>query len=156
MLYIFEDNEAVIKMIIKGRGPTELRLIGCLTESTQTPKSKYNMLKPKTNSKTYSQRAISHVMSGTIFSSVQYQHLQLSLLHQKDVENNAINSKRRENCGKVEAEVRLGLVFCGSLSNSAELECIQSPGDSQSTQTRRFESHSTMCWETSRLRFKSK
>ena len=40
MLYIFEDSEAVIRMIIKGRsplqdmspGPTELLLICCLTE----------------------------------------------------------------------------------------------------------------------------
>ena len=43
MLYIFEDKEAVIKMIIKGRSrtypePTELRLIGYLTESIWTPK----------------------------------------------------------------------------------------------------------------------
>ena len=44
MLYIFEDDEAVIKMIIRDRsptmrhvsGPTELRLIGYLTESTWT------------------------------------------------------------------------------------------------------------------------
>ena len=41
LLYVFEDNEALIKMIIKGRspqsdmfpGPTELRLIGCSIES---------------------------------------------------------------------------------------------------------------------------
>ena len=41
LLYVFEDNEAVIKMIIKGRTrrwdmfpePTELPLIGCSTES---------------------------------------------------------------------------------------------------------------------------
>ena len=43
LLYIFEDNEAVIKMIIKGRSPTmdtfpaptELLLIGSLIESNQ-------------------------------------------------------------------------------------------------------------------------
>ena len=48
---------SVIKMIIKGRSPTmrdvsrptELRLIGCLTESIWKPKSKSNMLTPKTN-----------------------------------------------------------------------------------------------------------
>ena len=47
LLYVFEDNEAVIKMIIKGRspndetcfpGPTELLLIGCLIESIWDPK----------------------------------------------------------------------------------------------------------------------
>ena len=53
LLYVFEDNEAVIKMIIEGRSPTfpgltELRLIGCLIESIWTPKSKSNTLTPKT------------------------------------------------------------------------------------------------------------
>ena len=42
MLHIFEDSEAVIKMIIQGRSPcpepTESHLIGCLTESIRTPK----------------------------------------------------------------------------------------------------------------------
>ena len=61
LLYIFEDNEAVIKMIIKGRSPsmrnfpepTELLLIGCLKESIWTPRSKSNTLTPRTNSQTY-------------------------------------------------------------------------------------------------------
>ena len=42
LLYVFEDNEAVIKMIIKGRSPTmrhtELLLIGRSIESIWTPK----------------------------------------------------------------------------------------------------------------------
>ena len=46
LLYVFEDNEAVIKMIIQGRSPTmrhvsrttELLLIGCSIESTWTQK----------------------------------------------------------------------------------------------------------------------
>ena len=46
LLCAFEDNEAVIKMVIKGRSPTmrhvtELRLIGHLTESTCTSKTKH-------------------------------------------------------------------------------------------------------------------
>ena len=60
LLYVFEDNEAVIKMIIKGRKPynetfpepTHLVLIGYLIESIRTPKSKSNTLTPKTNSQT--------------------------------------------------------------------------------------------------------
>ena len=55
MLYIFEDNEAVIKMIIKGRN-----------EATWTLKSKSSILTPKTNSQTYWPRETSHVMSGII------------------------------------------------------------------------------------------
>ena len=61
LLYVFEDNEAVIKMIIKGRSPTmrhvsrltELHLIGCLIELIWTPKSKSNTSTPKINSLTF-------------------------------------------------------------------------------------------------------
>ena len=54
LLYVFEDNEAVIKMIIKGRSPedmfpglTELHLIGCLIELIWIPRSKSNTSTPK-------------------------------------------------------------------------------------------------------------
>ena len=52
LLYVFEDNEAVIKMIIKGRSPT-LRHVSRthragFIESIWTPKSKSNTLTPKT------------------------------------------------------------------------------------------------------------
>ena len=58
LLFVFEDNEAVIKMIIKGRSltmrhvsrTTELLLIGCSIELIWTPKSKSNTSTPKTNS----------------------------------------------------------------------------------------------------------
>ena len=62
MLYVFEDNEAVIKMIIKGRSPTmrhvcqepsELLLIGCLTEINSTLRFKSGTLTPNTRSQTY-------------------------------------------------------------------------------------------------------
>ena len=61
LLYVFEDNEAVIKMTIKGRNPTmrdtfpeptELLLLGCSIELIWTPKSKSNTSTPKTNSQT--------------------------------------------------------------------------------------------------------
>ena len=60
LLYVFEDNEAVIKMIMKGRSPTmrhvsrttELLLIGCLIELILTPRFKSNILTPRTNSQT--------------------------------------------------------------------------------------------------------
>ena len=47
-------------------GLTELRLIGCSIELAWTPKSKSNTLTPKTNSQTWWQREISHVMSGIL------------------------------------------------------------------------------------------
>ena len=55
LLYVFEDNEAVIKMIIMGRSPqldmfpepTELLLIGYSIESIWTPKSKSKYIDTK-------------------------------------------------------------------------------------------------------------
>ena len=47
--------------------PTELRLIGYLTKSIWTPKSKSNMLTPKTNSRTMLTKGTLHVMNGIIF-----------------------------------------------------------------------------------------
>ena len=134
--------------------PTELRLIGYLTESTWTPKSKSIMLTPKTNSKIFWQTQF-HVMSGTIFSICSISFFQRGKLPRSDVEKNATRNKRRENCGKVGADVERGLAFCGKLSYSAELQCIKSSGDTQSTQSTWFESHSKRCRETCRWRFKS-
>ena len=48
--------------------PTELRQIGCLTESIWTLKSQSNMLTPRTNLLTWWPKVISRVMSGIIFS----------------------------------------------------------------------------------------
>ena len=57
LLYVFEDNEAVIKMIIKGRSPTmrhvsrthRVALIGCSIELIWTLKSKSSTSTPKTH-----------------------------------------------------------------------------------------------------------
>ena len=51
LLFVFEDNEAVIKMIMTPE-LTELLLIGCSIELIWTPKSKSNTSTPKTNSQT--------------------------------------------------------------------------------------------------------
>ena len=59
-LYVFEDNEAVIKMIIKGRSPTmrhvsrnhRVALDGLLDRINLDPEIKSNTMTPKTNSQT--------------------------------------------------------------------------------------------------------
>ena len=58
--YVFEDNEAVIKMVIKGRSPTmrhvsrthRVALDWLFDRINVDPKSKLNTLTPKTNSQT--------------------------------------------------------------------------------------------------------
>ena len=76
-LYICEDNEAVIKMVIKGRSPsirhvgpepTELRWIGCLTEiNLDLPNPNQICWHQKTNSLTCWLKVLLHVMRGVIF-----------------------------------------------------------------------------------------
>ena len=61
LLYVFEDNEAVIKMTIKGRSPTmrhvsrthRVALDWLFDRINLDPKIKSNTLTPKTNSQTY-------------------------------------------------------------------------------------------------------
>ena len=125
--------------------PTELRLIGYLTESIWTAKSEIKHVDTR------------HVMDGTIFSTCSISAFSTqSAAPKRDVEKNATRNRRRDHCGKVEADVEPGLAFCGKLTCSAELECIESSGDTQSTQSARFESHSTKCREICRSRFHSK
>ena len=75
LLYVFEDNEAVIKMITKGRNPTmrhvsrthRVALDWLFGRNNLDLKTKSNTLTPKTNSQTSQPKGISHVMSGIIF-----------------------------------------------------------------------------------------
>ena len=60
LLYVFEDTEAVIKMIIKGRSPTMRHVfrthrvaLDWLFDRIWIPKSKSNTSTPKTNSQTF-------------------------------------------------------------------------------------------------------
>ena len=59
LLYVFEDNEAVIKMILKGRSPTMRHVsrthrvaLGCSIESILTQRFKSNILTPRINLQT--------------------------------------------------------------------------------------------------------
>ena len=74
MLYVFEDNETVIKMIIKGRSPTTRQvsrtLCGYLTELTLTPRFRYGTLTPNSRWQTYSQGDTSHVSSTSAISAL--------------------------------------------------------------------------------------
>ena len=75
LLYVFEDNEAVIKMIIKGRSPTMRRvsrshrvaLDWLFDRINLDSKIQIQFIDTKTNSQTYWPRETSHVMNGIIF-----------------------------------------------------------------------------------------
>ena len=67
MLYVFEDNEAVIKMIIKGRSPTMRHVSRTHRVALDWLFNRIN-LDPKIQiNQTYGQGEIPHVMNGIIF-----------------------------------------------------------------------------------------
>ena len=100
-----------------------LRLSRFLTESTWTPKSKSNMLTPGTNFPTSSQRAI----SCSHFSPMNnLQTMSMRLIQQeRPGEDERVVSKSQPMWKFV-------VEGCRSVSNSAKLECISQPGDTQS------------------------
>ena len=164
MLYIFEDNEAVIKMI-KGRCPTMKHVSRTHRVALDCFFDRIN-LDPKIQIKYVdTKNQLADILTKGNFSRDEWNNLlrlfnisifQLSKPPRSDVDKNATRNRRRDNCGKVEADGESGLAFCGKLSCSTEFECIESPRDAQSNQSARFESHSTMCRETCRWRVKSK
>ena len=105
--------------------PTELLLIGCLIESIWTPRSKSNTLTPRTNSQTYWQREISHVMIGITCVFVQHQQFQF---HQKswsdaheDVSEERVTAKSKPMMNLVsQCRVRDPNVLASTASESPE------------------------------------
>ena len=74
LLYVFENNEAVIKMIVKGRSPTmrhvsrthRVALDWLFDRINLDPKIQIKYITPRINLQTSWQRWISHVMNGII------------------------------------------------------------------------------------------
>ena len=81
--------------------PTELLLIGCLIESIWTPKSESNTLTPRTNSQTYWQREISHVMNGIIFCVCSTSAISVHQLSWSNVKKNTRRCRWRKSHSKV-------------------------------------------------------
>ena len=139
LLYFYENNKAVMKMILKAEVrqwdmcpvPTELRQTGCSTELCWTHKSKSNMLTLKTNSQTHWHREILHVMNGIISCVCSISAFSAVPAAAKRCHKNATRNRRRKNCGKVDvdADAEPGFEDCGKLFNIAEFECIKTSGD---------------------------
>ena len=96
LLYVFEDNEAGIKMIIKGRSPTmrqepeptELLLIGCLIESIWTPKIQIKYIDTKNQ--------LADILTKENFTRDEWNHLLclFNISHVSSAECSEVMSKR--------------------------------------------------------------
>ena len=156
MLYIFEDSEAVSKMIIKGRSPTLRRVSRTYRLALDWSCDTIN-LDPKIHIKYVdTKNQLADILTKGNFTRDQWNHLlhlfNIGIFSCASSKKNATRNRRRENCGKVEADAELGFASRCKLFYSAEFECIKPSGDTQSIQSR-FESH-RKCRETCRWRFK--
>ena len=140
LLHIFEDNEAVIKMIIKGRSPTmrhvsrthRVALDWSFDRINWDPKIQIKYIDTKNNSQTYWQREISHVMSGTIFLCLfSISHYSSINSAKRDVEKNARRCKWRKSHSKIKADDEFGIEMPCKGSDRACLDCIWKPGEHQ-------------------------
>ena len=134
LLYVFEDNEAVIKMIIEGRSPT-------MRHVTRTHRVALDWLFDRTNLDPKIQikyvdtkNQFTDILTKGSFTGDEWHNL-LHLFNKSlsssascpeaMSKKNEKRNRRRGNCGKVEADVELGSAFCGKLFYSVESECIK-------------------------------
>ena len=132
----FEDNETVIKMIIKGRRPTirhvsrthrvALDKLFDRINLDPTVQIKYVDTKNQLADILTWQKVTSHVMSGTVFSVRSTAALRRC--------RKGHRSRRGMNCGKVKTDDELGFEDCSNIFNGAKFECIVSR-DTQSIQS---------------------
>ena len=119
-------------------------LTGCFTESIWIQRFKSHMSTPNDNSQTYWPRALSHVMSGTIFSiCLPSRHFSSVCCFQNFSSTScpetmakrmhARRIKRRENSGKAKTDVEPGLACCDKFFDCAKSSCIEKSGDSASS-----------------------
>ena len=91
--------------------PKELLLIGYSIELIWTPRSKSNTLIPRTNSQTYWQREISHVMNGIIFCVCSTSAISVPLTVLKRCRKERKKMQVRKSHSKIEADDEFSLAM---------------------------------------------
>ena len=150
MLYIFEYNEAVIKMIMKGRSPTmrhvsrthrvaldwlfdrinldqkiEIKYVDTKHQLADIL-TKGNFTRDEWNNLVHLTSAISDQFAALIISAppVAVKRWRKGCKKRKE---------KRKHCGKVKTDVEFGLACCDKFFDSAKSNCIEKSGDTLST-----------------------
>ena len=140
MLYIFEDEEAVIKMNIKGRSPTmrhvsrthRVALDWLFDRINLDPKIQIKYGRQQTPTRRHIDKRELHTSAISAFSV--RSEFQLDQLHGNDGEKDARTERRQQDRGKVKADDdEPGLHCLDKVSGCAESGCVEKPGDTQST-----------------------
>ena len=110
-LYVFEDNEAVIKVIIKGRSPKNPQscsFIGCLTESTWTlrfnTKHQIADILTKGNFTRDEWNNLLHLLNISHFSSTCFAKNSSSISCPETMAKRMQEQKKKQDCGEIQAD----------------------------------------------------
>ena len=147
MLYIFDDNENVIKMIIKGRSPTmrhvsrthRVALDWLFDRINLEPKIQIKYIDTKNQLADMLTKGISQAMSGTIFficstSAISAlccaQNFSLTSCTKTDDEKDARTGRRRQqDRGKVKADDdESGFLCLDKFFDCEQSDCVEKPG----------------------------
>ena len=151
LLYVFEDNEAVIKMIIKGRSPTmrhvsrthRVALDWLFDRINLDPKiqikdvdTKYQLadILTRRNFTRDEWNNLLHLFNISHFSSISCsQNFSSTSCPETMAQRMQEEKRRREDCGKVKTDVEPGLACCDKFFDCAKSTCIEKSGDTQGT-----------------------
>ena len=117
---------------------------------------KSNTLTPKTNSQTYWQRAISHVMNEIIFSISSISSCSVQQAAPKQCRKEWNKEQEKRELMHIRSRRWTWSRILRQALRQRRVRVHHVARDTQSSQSARFESHSTECRETCRWRFKSK
>ena len=149
-----------LKMIIKGRSPT-MRLIQNPQSCPWQNQSRYKDINQICRHQTPTRR---HIDKGQLHAwwveqscpFVQQRRFQLNLLFSEfqlyqlpwnDGEKDSRRERRREDCGNVKADVKIGLACCDKFFDCAKSNCIEKSGDTQGTLSSWLEAYRKTCSE---------
>ena len=132
MLYVFEDNEAVIKIFIKGKSPTMRHVsrthrvaLDWLFERINLDPEIQHFTRDEWNNLLYLFN-ISHFSSLSLLRS----EFQLNQLHQNDGDKDARTKRRQQDCGKIRANGdEPGRHCLDKFFICGPSDCVEKPGD---------------------------
>ena len=116
LLYVFEDKEAVIKMIFKGRSPKmrhvsrthRVALDWLFDRINLDPQIQIKHIDTKTNSQTCKPKEISHVTNGIIFCVCSTSAISVLQSVLKEGKKNATRFRERKSHSEVETNDEFG------------------------------------------------
>ena len=140
LLYVFEDNEAVIKMIVKGRSPTmrhvsrthRVALDWLFDRINLDPKIQINYIDTKKPTRRHTNQGEFHTWwMESSFVFIQHLPFQLHEQRQSDSEKNTRRCRWRKIHSKIEADDEFGLAMQRKDSWRVCLYCIRKPEENQ-------------------------